>query len=53
MVCGELQMNISVFGTDYARLSNAVFMIQNHDVITLDIDLYKMDKLNNKKNLQW
>lgn len=43
-------MNITITGTGYVGLSNAVLLSQKYTVIALDIDQNKVDKINNQKS---
>jgi len=41
-------LKITVVGIGYVGLSSAMLLSQNHEVVALDIDSRKVDKLNNK-----
>lgn len=43
-----LKYNICVVGTGYVGLSNAVLFARQHQVISLDIDLSRVEKINQK-----
>ena len=43
-------MNITIAGTGYVGLSNAILLAQYNDVIAIDIDKEKIDLLKNKKS---
>ena len=41
-------MKIAIAGIGYIGLSNAILLSQNHEVVDIDIDPEKVEKLNNK-----
>lgn len=43
-------MNITIAGTGYVGLSNAVLLAQHHAVVAYDIDQTKIDLINHKKS---
>ena len=43
-------MKITVAGTGYVGLSNAILLAQHNEVIALDIIQEKVDLINNKKS---
>src|SRR5699024_11040216 len=47
---GGISLKITVAGTGYVGLSNAVLLAQNNEVIALDIIQEKVDQINNKQS---
>lgn len=43
-------MNITVVGTGYVGLANAILLSQNNKVIALDVNKEKVEKINNKQS---
>ena len=43
-------MKILVFGLGYVGLSNAILLAQSNEVIGIDVDLKRVDMINNKKS---
>ena len=43
-------MNITVVGTGYVGLANAILLSQNNEVIALDVNREKVEKINNKQS---
>ena len=47
---GYLKWKITIAGTGYVGLSNAVILAQHNEVIAMDIIKEKVDMINNKKS---
>jgi UDPglucose 6-dehydrogenase len=45
-----LQLKITIAGTGYVGLSNAILLVQHNEVIALDIIQEKIDMINNRRS---